>query len=120
VAGIIGIPGRLQSVQAAAFARNPRPTSSEYAFLPSELCKPLANDRLERLIYFATRVEDRNEPHSFGLLRTRYKRPRDCGSAERRNKFPSTDADCHLTRHQGIMPAAMRARISRTKRQVWP
>jgi len=31
VAGIIGIPGRLQSVQAAAFARNPRPTSSECA-----------------------------------------------------------------------------------------
>ena len=29
MAGIIGIPGRLQSVQAAAFARNPRPTSSE-------------------------------------------------------------------------------------------
>jgi hypothetical protein len=33
-AGIIEIPGRLQSVQAAAFARNPRPTSSE--------CAPLA------------------------------------------------------------------------------
>ena len=31
MAGIIGIPGRLQSVQAAAFARNPRPTSSECA-----------------------------------------------------------------------------------------
>jgi hypothetical protein len=37
VAGIIGIPGRLQSVQAAAFARNPRPTSSEYAYTPEEL-----------------------------------------------------------------------------------
>jgi hypothetical protein len=34
VAGIIGTPGRLQSVQAAAFARNPRPTSSECATLP--------------------------------------------------------------------------------------
>ena len=33
MAGIIGIPGRLQSVQAAAFARNPRPTSSEYAVI---------------------------------------------------------------------------------------
>ena len=31
MAGIIGIPGRLQSVQAADFARNPRPTSSECA-----------------------------------------------------------------------------------------
>jgi hypothetical protein len=31
VAGIIRIPGRLQSVQVAAFARNYRPTSSEYA-----------------------------------------------------------------------------------------
>ena len=31
MAGIIGIPGRLQSVRAAAFARNYRPTSSEYA-----------------------------------------------------------------------------------------
>ena len=31
MAGIIGIPGRLQSVQAAVFARNPRPTSSECA-----------------------------------------------------------------------------------------
>ena len=31
MAGIIAIPGRLQSVQAAAFARNPRPTSSECA-----------------------------------------------------------------------------------------
>jgi alpha-glucosidase len=36
VAGIIGIPGRLQSVQAAAFARNPRPTSSECANWLSE------------------------------------------------------------------------------------
>ncbi len=33
VAGIIGIPGRLQSVQAAIFARNPRPTSSECAMM---------------------------------------------------------------------------------------
>ena len=33
MAGIIGIPGRLQSVQAAAFARNPRSTSSECADL---------------------------------------------------------------------------------------
>ena len=31
MAGIIGMPGRLQSVQAAGFARNPRPTSSECA-----------------------------------------------------------------------------------------
>ena len=31
VAGIIGMPGRLQSVQAAAFARNPRPILSECA-----------------------------------------------------------------------------------------
>jgi len=31
VAGIIEMPGRLQSVQAADFARNPRPTSSECA-----------------------------------------------------------------------------------------
>ena len=31
MAGIIGIPGRLQSVQAAGFARNLRPTSSECA-----------------------------------------------------------------------------------------
>ena len=31
MAGIIGIPGRLQSEWVAAFARNPRPTSSEYA-----------------------------------------------------------------------------------------
>ena len=31
MAGIIGIPGRLQSEQVAAFDRNPRPTSSEYA-----------------------------------------------------------------------------------------
>ena len=30
-ASIIGMPGRLQSVQAAGFARNPRPTSSECA-----------------------------------------------------------------------------------------
>jgi hemerythrin-like domain-containing protein len=36
VAGIIGMPGRLQSVQAAAFARNPRPTSSEYATLSEQ------------------------------------------------------------------------------------
>jgi hypothetical protein len=28
VAGIIGMPGRLQSVQAAGFAQNPRPNSS--------------------------------------------------------------------------------------------
>jgi hypothetical protein len=34
VAGIIGIPGRLQSVQAAGFARNLRPTSSDAQFLP--------------------------------------------------------------------------------------
>jgi putative ABC transport system substrate-binding protein len=33
VAGIIGIPGRLQSVQAAGFARNLRPTSSECALM---------------------------------------------------------------------------------------
>jgi hypothetical protein len=30
-AAVIGIPGRLRSERAAAFARNPRPTSSEYA-----------------------------------------------------------------------------------------
>ena len=31
MAGIIGIPGRLRLEWVAAFARNPRPTSSEYA-----------------------------------------------------------------------------------------
>jgi hypothetical protein len=36
VAGSIGMAGRLQSVQVAAFVRNPRPTSSKCATLTSE------------------------------------------------------------------------------------
>ena len=43
VAGIIGIPGRLQSVQAAAFAWNPRPTSSECAVYETG-CRPVHMD----------------------------------------------------------------------------
>jgi hypothetical protein len=45
VAGIIGIPGRLQSVQAAAFARNPRPTSSECAGKGNPGRKPGSKNR---------------------------------------------------------------------------
>jgi hypothetical protein len=58
VAGIIGIPGRLQSVQAAAFARNPRPTSSECAGKrierrevgPPGAFEALTDDELERAL----------------------------------------------------------------------
>jgi multidrug resistance efflux pump len=47
VAGIIGIPGRLQLEWVAAFARNPRPTSSECA---ATAAKQQAEERISSLL----------------------------------------------------------------------
>ena len=79
MAGIIGIPGRLQLEWVAAFARNPRPISSECARYPTERVgeRELTttfyhfgyDDRTRRICGFAYRSADefRSEPLPTGF-----------------------------------------------------
>jgi hypothetical protein len=61
VAGIIGMSGRLQSDWVAAFARNPRPASSECALKPAYLAADTAYGSAETLNWL---VNDKKiEPH---------------------------------------------------------
>jgi len=42
-----------------------------------------------------------------------------CGATKTGYEFSPSGVDCHLPRPNGIVPAVMLARISRTNRQVW-
>ena len=70
---------------------------------PAELFQSVSKCRkalLSSRVVLGKLYHDANSPNAIGLLRARGERPCRCCTAERKNEFPSSGADCHLTAPQ--------------------